>query len=384
VNRAEPTVDALLPYGMPFEALVNEYTRPVMEEVLAEDRLAADEAFDAMVAEQVRRVRSNPEFGDRLREIYREAGVDVLVHSLGLKDYITVPYNENLRQDLARWQALFDSLDWLHKVTTPEQATRVAERGDVGIILGTQNHGETLFLERTADGPFLEFLHNAGLRMAGLTYANQTHVGSAAMERHDCGLTDRGHEVVRELNERDVIIDLSHAGEQTTLDTIATSEAPVATTHSACKALNGHYRAESDEVLERLADEEGFLGLIAIETFLSPDDKEQGFERFFDHLEYAISVMGIDYVGIGTDWGITTSPQLPRELHPGVNQRMFPALGFDVEEHNLPIGQGFGPMTKWTDWHVIPDSLAERGYNESEIDKIVGGNFMDFWRRVVS
>ena len=124
------------PYGVPVDiGIVNEYTRRVMEDTLAEHGdLAADIAFEAMVEEQVRQIRSNPEYRAQLREAFDEIDVNLVIPTLEMKDS-SRPYRQRIHHDLSRWQLRIDSLDWMHKVRTPSQAREVARRGDVGVAL---------------------------------------------------------------------------------------------------------------------------------------------------------------------------------------------------------------------------------------------------------
>jgi membrane dipeptidase len=372
------------PYGVPVDiGIVNEYTRRVMEDTLAEHGdLAADIAFEAMVEEQVRQIRSNPEYRAQLREAFDEIDVNLVIPTLEMKDS-SRPYRQRIHHDLSRWQLRIDSLDWMHKVRTPSQAREVARRGDVGVALTIQNHGGTLFLEAATEGDYseIEFLHNSGVGIMQLTYNSQTHVGHGCTDRSDGGLSQAGVDVVNELTDRGIVVDVSHCSNVTSLDAIQTAERPVSVTHSMCAAHADHPRAKSDEVLKALADNDGYLGLVAIQTFLAPDDPEAGFDRFFDHLEHAVSILGVDRVGIGTDWGNMTSTAVPDELVAGFEEERFPSVGWDVDEHGMYLSQGFGPIETYGDLHLFVTELHERGYTDSEVNGLLGENFVDYWER---
>lgn len=333
----------------------------------------AGEAYDAMEQAQVDQLKTDPDFRDALREAYEEAGVNLVSATMGSFDR-SLSFSEGVRQDLDRWQARFDTLDWLHKVTTPEEAQQVVEDGGVGVVLNVQNGGAAIDgdLDETAH------LHNAGVRIVQLTYNNQNLVGAGCTERVDAGLSNHGVEFVSRLSDRDMIVDLSHCGRETTLDTIDITDKPVAITHSLCGALADHDRAKSDAELRALAEVDGYFGVLAVPFFLAPGESNPDFDRFFDHVDHAVSVLGVDRVGIGTDWGSWT-PELPEPLHEGLIAA-FKEMGFR-EEHGVTIGEGYGPMEEYRDWNVIPDRLAERGYTESEIKSILGANFLDFWER---
>ncbi len=365
-----PTFD-YFPRGTPL--LVTEQIEEAMNDVL-EAGGTAGAAYDAMEEAQVRQLQEDPSFRTALREAYEEAGVNIVSATMGSLDQ-QLEFPEGVRQDIARWQARFDAVDWLHKVTTPAEARQVVADGDVGVVLNVQNGGAAI------DGDLDETTHlyNSGVRIVQLTYNTQNLVGTGCTERVDAGLSNHGVEFVNELNNRDMVVDLSHCGRETTLDAIDASDQPVAITHAFCEALADHDRAKSDAELEAVADVDGYVGIVAVPFFLAPGEMDPKFDLFFDHIDYAVDKVGVDRVGIGTDWGSWT-PELPEPLHDGI-QASFAEMGFR-EEHGVTIGEGYGPMEEYQDWPAIPEGLAERGYSDTEIEGIFGGNFLRFWDRI--
>ncbi|MWV65066.1 peptidase M19 [Halorubrum sp. JWXQ-INN 858] len=366
-----PTFD-YFPRGTPL--VVSDRIEAAMTDVLDAGG-SAGAAYDAMEEAQVRQLRDDPAYRDELRGAYADAGVDLVSATMGSLDS-TLRFPEGVRQDVLRWQARFDAVDWLHKVTTPAEAAAVVERGDVGVVMNVQNGGAAI------DGDVAETtrLYNAGVRVVQLTYNDQNLVGVGCTERVDAGLSNHGVAFVEALDEHGMVVDLSHCGRATTLDAMDAASGPVAITHAFCGALADHDRAKSDAELEALAATDGYVGVLAVPFFLAPGESSPPFEVLFDHIDHAVDVVGIDRVGIGTDWGSWT-PELPAPLHDGLLSA-FESMGFR-EEHGVRIGTGFGPMQSYRDWGVIPEGLAERGYSEAEIEGIVGGNFLDFWERAV-
>jgi len=352
--------------------LVTDRIETAMNAVL-ESGGTAGQAYDAIEEAQVRQLEDDPEYRDTLREAYRDSEVNLVSATMGSIDH-TLTFPEGVRQDIFRWQARFDAVDWLEKVRTPAEAREVIENDGVGIVLNVQNGGAAI----AGDVSETDHLYNAGVRIVQLTYNDQNLVGVGCTERVDAGLSNHGVEFVERLNEREMIVDLSHCGRETTLDAISVSDRPVAITHAFCEALTDHDRAKSDEELEALVDVDGYFGVLAVPFFLSPGETDPDFDVFFDHIDHAVSVLGIDRVGVGTDWGSWT-PELPEPLHEGIKVA-FQEMGFR-EEHGLQIGEGFGPMQHYRDWSVIPEGLSERGYTDSEVRKILGKNFLQFFSR---
>jgi membrane dipeptidase len=109
----------------------------------------------------------------------------------------------------------------------------------------------------------------------------------------DSGLSDFGVAAVEEMNRRGVLVDLSHAGNATTLDAIEVSRAPVAITHSCVAALSPNPRNVSDEAIRLLAKKGGVMGITAFPCFLSPKSTLT-IETYLDHIEYVAKLAGID------------------------------------------------------------------------------------------
>ncbi|NHX37970.1 MULTISPECIES: dipeptidase [Halolamina] len=351
--------------------IVNDAVEAVINEQLPEG--SAGVVADAVADEQVRQFRTTESFRQRYREAFEAAGVNLPSVTLGSSSPER-SYREGVFEDLHRWSARFDTADWLRKVTTPEQARVVAKSDRIGVILNTQNLGEAI----EGDIDEVERLYNAGVRLMQLTYNSQNGVGTGCTDRSDGGLSDHGLNVIEKMNELGAVVDLSHCGTQTTIDGIEHSDAPVAVTHSSCETVYDHDRAKSDEELEALAAVDGYMGIVAVPFFLTEKADSYDFEVFFDHLEHAVSILGADRVGIGSDFG-SIDADYPTALRDGMME-VLRSVGFR-EEHEVELGEGFDTMQRYEDWGVIREGLEER-FTESEVRGILGENFLSFWDRV--
>ncbi len=359
------------PRGTPL--LVTDRIRGRMEAELQQGA-SAGRAYDAMEAEQVRQLRTDQSFRDQLREAYRSAGVTLVSATMmGFDSEQT--YAAGVQADLDRWTARYDAVPWLKKATTPERAREIVAAGDVGIVPNTQNLGAAI----DGDVDRIESLFNAGIRVGQLTYNAQNQIGHGCTERVDAGLSHHGVAAVERMNDLGMIVDLSHCGRETTLDAVGVSDAPVAYTHTFAEQLAEHDRGKSEKELDAIRDANGYVGVLAVPFFLQPGDDDPSFEAVFDQIDHLVDRVGIDRVGIGTDWGSWT-PEIPSELHEGFMET-FRSLGFRPE-HGVEIGTGYGPMEAYVDWNVIPERLAQRGYDADERRKLLGENFLSFWERV--
>lgn len=370
VGMTVPVID-FLPPGVP--PLLTPGIEAAVKRV--EKRGMGAAGWEAMLDAQVEALRGEAEYRERVRGVYREAGVDVVCPTVWGGDP-RLSFREAVHRDLARWRARTDAVEWLRPVVEPADARPVPEDG-VGVLLVTQNLGA--FTAGEVDR--VDELYNAGVRVMQLTYNRQNHVGAGCNEPPGNGLSGHGRAVVERLNDLGVLIDLSHCNRATTLETVAASDRPVAYTHTHCGAFHDHPRAKSDEELEALAAADGYMGVLVYPHHYA----EPSFETFFRHFEHALGILGEDRVGVVTDWCITT-PDVPRVVRPALVEYFRRAtteagrgagMGFTPAQFD----QGFERITEYGDRGILPGVFEEHGYTHQEVDGFLGGNFLAAWER---
>ena len=236
-------------------------------------------------------------------------------------------------------------------------------------------------------------LHNRGVKYMTLTWNNSTDWATSALDettkgdslKHK-GLTDFGKQVVKKMNELGMLVDLSHTGEQTFRDAMNTTTKPVLVSHSCVYSICPHRRNLKDEQIKAIGKNGGVIhinfysGFIdsaferRSEAFTQKHKAERDsllklnpepyymevylFEKYpdevkalrpplsavIDHLDYIVKMIGVDHVGLGSDFDGVNS--LPQQLD-------------DV-----------------TTYPLITKELVKRGYSKKEIRKILGGNFL--------
>ena len=161
------------------------------------------------------------------------------------------------------------------------------------------------------------------------------------------GVSQFGADVIGEMNRQGVMVDLSHAGEKSFYDAIEISRAPVVCSHSNCRAICDVERNLTDDQMRALAQNGGVQQITLYNGFLRNDEQEASILDAVAHLDHAVDIMGIDHVGIGTDFdgdggvcGIADSSEL---------------INFTIQ-------------------------LLRRRYSLADIEKIWGGN----WLRVMT
>lgn len=121
----------------------------------------------------------------------------------------------------------------------------------------------------------------------------------------------------------------------------------MAVTHSFFRELSPHDRGKTEEIMRALAERDGYFGVLIVPFFITPEPQAR-LEHFVAHVDRVVEIMGIDRVGIGTDWGARV--------------------------------EGF---QSWREWPNITRALIWSGYSDAEITKLLGANFLRIFHDVV-
>jgi membrane dipeptidase len=245
-------------------------------------------------------------------------------------------------------RALRENPDDTRLISRAEDVTPLGGDGRVALLLSIEGvePWET-------DDDLADDFWDLGVRMASLTWNFRNVFADGVAEPVSGGLSTRGVRLVERLAERGMILDVAHASEQTFRDVLEVSaESPVLVSHAACRAVHDSTRNLSDGQMEQLAARGGVLGMMALPFVVDPENPS--IERFVDHFDHAVAVMGIEHVVLGGDF----FAQIAR------------AEG--SEEHAL---DGLaGPE----DYPALVDVLRRRGYDGARLEAILGGNLVRF------
>ena len=180
---------------------------------------------------------------------------------------------------------------------TPADLYRLKLEGKKAIMLGIEN-GYAI----GNDISNIERFRNRGVVYMTLCHnGNNQLCGSARFNDEGLGVNAFGEQVKKEMNRVGMMVDISHAGEQTFYDTLSISSKPIVASHSSAYALCNHPRNLTDDQLKALAAKGGVAQVTLYSGFL----KEQGMATIQDaieHLNHMVNIMGIEHVGIGTDF----------------------------------------------------------------------------------
>ena len=195
-----------------------------------------------------------------------------------------------------------------------------------------------------------------GVRYIGLTWNNSNLISTSAMDEttkgNNAGLSEFGVSAIKRMNEVGMLVDVSHLSEQGFWDVMEISTSPIIASHSNCYALNPHYRNLSDEQIKAIAENGGYIGINFYDKFLIEKIPSGGasIEIVLDHIDHIKNIAGVDCIGIGSDFDGGITP--PNELYDA------------------------------TQYPELTKGLVERGYTETEIKKILGGNFLRVFKQV--
>ena len=356
--------------------------------------------FSALVADGhndvLLRVMSGRDISNRTVEGHsdlvrlKEGGVDVQVFSVWMgPEY-------GFGTAFKRANQMIDSLESIvhrnsEKISiarTASEATELVKQGKIAAVIGVE--GGHPIEDSLA---YLDQLYKRGMRYMTLTWNNSTSWATSGSDeaKHSetlthKGLNEFGKQIVRRMNELGVMVDLSHVGEQTFYDAIATSTKPVIVSHSSVYALAPHFRNLKDDEIRTLAKNGGVMCINFYSGFIDStyerrvseirhshralsdsvrrvhknedhandvidsilvkevDAVRPPLSVLIDHIDYVAKLVGVDFVGIGSDFDGISAPPMEME---------------DVT--CLPN---------------ITRELVKRGYSDDDIRKILGGNFM--------
>jgi membrane dipeptidase len=182
------------------------------------------------------------------------------------------------------------------------------------------------------------------------------------------------------MNRLGILIDLSHVGDRTTLEAIELSDKPVAITHANARSYFDHPRNKADEALKLLVERKGVIGATSITSFL-PTQFESTLEDYVDAIDDMVERVGIDHVGIGTDFTQDQPESFWRYI--GSQQgTKYPSTFADpsIRYDQLPMSpKGFETPDKFPN---LAAALINRGYKPDDTSKILGGNWLRLFREV--
>ncbi len=276
---------------------------------------------------------------------------------------------------------------------SPEDAQRLESEGRIAAYIGMEN-GYPIGKDLSK----VQAFYDLGVRYITLCHSGDNDICDSSTDRtdaEDMGLSEFGRKVVAECNRLGIMVDISHASDQSFYDVLEHSQAPVLASHSSCRALCDHPRNLTDDMIKALAEKGGVIQICFVSSFVREtppnpereralaaleekygsfrdiEDEEtrermrQEYQKIYekyprsqatiydviDHVDHVVELVGVDHVGFGTD--------------------------FD----------GGGGVEGCNDVSEMPNltrELIDRGYTEEDIYKIWGGNLLRVFEDVTA
>lgn len=248
----------------------------------------------------------------------------------------------------------------LRLVLRSEDVEAAKRAGQIGVLMTIEGAGRWLHGELD----MVRLYYRMGIRCLGLTHGeggaakemlqgSPSPFGPCSMAEREnerksaAGLTEFGRQVLRLSNELGLVSDLAHINDKAFYEVLEYSTKPVTMTHTAVCSLCPHWRCLTDAQIRALAAAGGVLGIAFAPFFIHPE--KATIDRLVEHICYVVELVGIDHVAIGSD---------------------FDGLG-DIPAVVADVGQLV----------LLTHSMMKYGFNEAEISKIWGGNFMRLLRQ---
>lgn len=301
----------------------------------------------------------------------KDSGLTAVNITLGYVMGDVPPYEHTLHE-IEVWDSIIGKhQEDLLKVLTADDIVRADREGKIGVIYGFQNAVQA---GTDSCSTRIRQFADLGVRVVQLTYNQANHLGDGSMAPQNRGLTPFGREVVEALNESNLMVDLSHSGQNTCLDAATHSSQPISINHTGCRAVTDLPRNKTDEELRLVADKGGFVGIYFM-PYLNPTGHATAAD-VVEHIMHAVNVCGEDHVGIGTDGPVSPIDDLDAyriELaaHTAARaQAGVAATGEAADTFPFVLDlRGVGQFRE------LARLLRARGYTSTRIEKILGRNF---------
>jgi membrane dipeptidase len=307
----------------------------------------------------------------------KKGGLNALFFSIYMAGTVTGPkaVNDSIERIAAVHRLASELPDQVALCVTADQVRKAHKQAKIAALMGME--GGHMINNSLA---VLRMYAELGVRYLTLTHSvNTDWADSSGDQPKHNGLTDFGKDVVRELNRLGVMVDISHVSDKTFWDAIEVSKAPMLASHSSCRAISGHARNMTDEMIKALAAKGGVIQINYLDQFIDNDlyeyskksqplmrelmQKYSGrenaakrreevakqfgpapkasWEKIIEHIDHAVKIAGIDHVGLGSDF----------------------------DGGSMPVG-----MEDCTYLPKITEALMRKGYSASDMRKILGEN----------
>jgi len=254
---------------------------------------------------------------------------------------------------------LFDSRDIVRLMLNSSDFYKAMDEKKLAVMMGLEGLSSL-----GEDIEELYTLYQFGFRHASLTWNEQNDLATGVKGDPERGLTEKGKQAVKLINDLGMLLDLSHANDKTFWDIVDITDKPVIATHSNSRKLCNVPRNLTDKQIKRIGEMNGLIGINAYNEFIDLVPEKRTADNLINHLEHIAGLIGIDKVALGFDFfeylsGVTTD-SFTSDTYAGT-------IGLeDISKGNSFI-----------------EKLKNRGFKDEDIEKITFKNFLSLMDRVM-
>ena len=294
--------------------------------------------------------------------------------------HVTIAYHEDydeVLKNVETWKEYFTNFsNLIIHGNSYKDIDKARKENKTAVFFGFQNCSPI-----EDDINLVQSVRDLGAVFMQLTYNNQSLLATGCYEKVDSGVTRMGREVIKEMNRVGIVVDMSHSAEQSTLDAIEISEYPIAITHANPFSWHESKRNKSDQILKALNNSGGMIGLSMYPHHLR-NGTNCNIESFCKMVAQTAELINVNQIGIGSDLCLGQPDSVVDWMRNGTWTK------------SKDYGEGTkdnASFPKQPDWfedargfNNIENGLKKIGFNETEINGILGNNWYNFYRKYIT
>lgn len=270
-----------------------------------------------------------------------------------MASYIAPKYVDS---ELGGFNRAINILEQFKKDKDKKEIINVLNKEDLNIVINEKKIGILLTIENgsaiSGNIKNIDKLYEKGIRVMSVTWNKDNDLGCGALTKNDKGLTKLGEEYIKKLEEKKIIIDVSHSSQKTFWNITKCTSASIVATHSCVYSICNHPRNLKDEQIIEIANRKGIIGICFASNFLNQSGKSNS-DDIIDHIKYIKDLVGIDYIGLGSDFDGVDFDDMPSDIR-GVK-----------------------------DINKLEEKMKIEGFTEEEINKVMGENWLRVLRNIL-
>ena len=311
-------------------------------------------------------------WNEKIFKINNEAKLDAV--------HVTIAYHEDydeVQKNVEIWKEYFNNFsNLISHGNSYKDIDRAHKENKTAIFFGFQNCSPI-----EDDISLVQSVRDLGAVFMQLTYNNQSLLATGCYENVDSGVTRMGREVIKEMNQVGIVVDMSHSAEQSTLDAIDISENPIAITHANPFSWHESKRNKSDQILKALNDSGGMIGLSMYPHHLR-NGTNCTIESFCEMVAQTTELIGINQIGIGSDLCLGQPDSVVDWMRNGTWTKSKDYGEGTKENAAFPIQPDWFKDARG--FNNIEDGLKKIGFNDIEINGILGNNWYNFYKKYIT